>query len=191
MAFFNSELSDKFLGDKLFFEKDFILKKIEERRGLVQDLYERALNGLEYLSQLRDMGLDPIFKGGSAVQLLIPESLQRLSIDIDLAIDSSEQELSSILEQIHNKFNKKVYNFERVGTDLPPYLVLYNLYIPSWFSDTPSKIELDFLLHMPNYKTQQTPIKTFLYESDYKVQTPTINTLLGDKLTTLGPNTIG
>ncbi len=191
MAFFNSDLSDKFLGDKSYLDKDFILKKIEERGGLVQDLYERALNGLEYLSQLRDMGLDPILKGGSAVQLLIPERLQRLSIDIDLAIDCSEEEITSILKQIHNKFNKKVYNFERVETDLPANLVLYNLYIPSWFSDTPSKIELDFLLHMPNYKTQQTQIKTFLYESDYKVQTPTINALLGDKLTTLGPNTIG
>jgi len=191
MAFFNSDLSDKFLGDKSYLDKDFILKKIEERGGLVQDLYERALNGLEYLSQLRDMGLDPILKGGSAVQLLIPERLQRLSIDIDLAIDCSEEEITSILQQIHNKFNNKIYDFERVGTDLPPYLVLYNLYIPSFFSETPSKIELDFLLHMPNYKTQQTQIKTFLYESDYIVRTPTINALLGDKLTTLGPNTIG
>ncbi len=191
MVFFNSDLSDKFLGNKSYFDRNYILKKIEERRGLVRDLYERALNGLEYLSQLRDMGLDPIFKGGSAVQLLIPENLQRLSIDIDLAVGCSEKELTSILQQIHNKFNNKIYDFERVGTDLPPYLVLYNLYIPSFFSETPSKIELDFLLHMPNYKTQQTQIKTFLYESDYIVRTPTINALLGDKLTTLGPNTIG
>jgi len=191
MVFFNSDFSDKFLGDKSYFDRNYILKKIEERRGLSQDLYERALNGLEYLSQLRDMGLDPIFKGGSAVQLLIPERIQRLSIDIDLAIDSSEKELTSILQQIHNKFNNKIYNFERVGTDLPPYLVLYNLYIPSLFSDTHSKIELDFLLHRPNYKIQQTQIKSFLYKSDFKVQTPTINALLGDKLTTLGPNTIG
>ncbi len=191
MTFFNSDLSEKFIGKRSYFDRNFILKNLEERRGLTQDLYERALNGLEYLSQLRDMGLDPIFKGGSAVQLLIPESLQRLSIDIDLSIDKSEKEITSILQQIHNKFNKKIYNFERVGTKLPPYLVLYNIYIPSLFYDTPSKIELDFLLHIPNYKIQQTQIKTFLYESDYNVQTPTINALLGDKLTVFGPNTIG
>lgn len=92
---------------------------------------------------------------------------------------------------IHERFNKKLYNFERVGTNLPPYLVLYNIFIPSQFFENPSKIELDFLLHRPHYEIQKTPIKSFLYESDYKVQTPTINALLGDKLTVFGPNTIG
>ena len=112
MTFFNSDLSDKFLGKRSYFDRNIILKKLEERRGLIPDLYERALNGLEYLSQLRDMGLDPVFKGGSAVQLLIPESLQRLSIDIDLAIDNSEKEITSILQRIHNKFNNKIYNWK-------------------------------------------------------------------------------
>ncbi len=192
MVFFNSDFQEKFIGEKKYFDQEFILSQVKERNGIHQDLYERALNGLEYLSQLRDMGLDPIFKGGSAVQLLIPESLQRLSIDIDLAIGASEEEITSILKKIHNRFNKKIYNFQRVGgEDLPPYLILYNIYIPSLFFDNPSKIELDFLLHEPNYKIQNTPIKTFLYESKYSVRTPTKNALLGDKLTVICPNTIG
>lgn len=65
MTFFNSDFKDKFLGKKKYFERKFILEKLEERKGLTKDLYERALNGLEYLSQLRSMGLNPIFKGGS------------------------------------------------------------------------------------------------------------------------------
>lgn len=92
---------------------------------------------------------------------------------------------------IYENFNKKIYNFERVETKLPPNLVLYNIYIPSIFFKIPSKIELDFLLHKPNYKLQETQISTFLYESNCKVKTPTVNALLGDKLTVLGPNTIG
>ena len=192
MVFFNSSLKGKFLGDKKYFERDFILSQLNNRKGINQEIYERALNGLEYLSQMRDMGLDPIFKGGSAVQLLIPESIQRLSIDIDLVIDSTEKEITSILKLIHNKFNQKIYNFDRVGSkELPPHLVLYNIYIPSLFSENPSKIALDFLLHKPNYKIQQTPIKTFIYESNLTVKTPTINSLVGDKLTVICPNTIG
>ncbi len=192
MVFYKSEFQEKFIGEKKYFDQEFILAQVEKRNGIHQDLYERALNGLEYLDQLRDRGLDPIFKGGSAVQLLIPEGLQRLSIDIDLAINASEEEITSILKQIYNRFNKKIYNFQRVGgVDLPSYLVLYNIYIPSLFSDNPSKIELDFLLHEPNYEIQNTPIKTFLYESKYSVRAPTKNALLGDKLTVICPNTIG
>lgn len=192
MVFFNSSLKGKFLGDKKYFERDFILSQLNNRKGINQEIYERALNGLEYLSQMRNMGLDPIFKGGSAVQLLIPERIQRLSIDIDLVIDSSEEEITSTLNLIHNKFNQKIYNFDRVGSkDLPPHLILYNIYIPSLFSEELSKIALDFLLHRPNYKIQQTPIKTFIYESNLTVKTPTINSLLGDKLTVICPHTIG
>ncbi len=191
MVFFEPEFNDKFIGKSKYFEPDFIKTQIIERKGLSRDLYERALNGLEYLAQLRSMGLDPIFKGGSAVQLLIPDNLQRLSIDIDLITDKSETELTSVLRKIKEKFNKKIYSFERVGLDLPSHLILYNLDIPSLFSDKSSIIQLDFLLHNPNYKIQRTPLKTFLYESKYDVWTPTIDALIGDKLTVLGPNTIG
>ncbi len=192
MVFSDPIFKEKFFGDKKYFAREFILDQIKHKGGLTQELYERALNGLEYLSQLIDMGLDPIFKGGSAVQLLIPENIQRLSIDIDLMIDSSENEITSVLELIHKKFDQKFYNFGLVrNKDLPPHLILYNVYIPSLFYTNPSKIELDILLHKPNYKIQQTPLKTFIYKSKFTVKTPTIDALMGDKLTVICPTTIG
>jgi len=190
MVFYDSQFKGKFLGKEKYFKKEFILKQVDERKGITQDLYERALNGLEYLSQLRNMGFNPIFKGGSAVQLLIPEDIQRLSIDIDLSINSKEKDIILVLEQIYNRFNKNIYKFEKVGEPFPG-IILYNLTIPSYFSETPSRIQLDFHLHEPNYTTQQTRIKSFLYESEFDVRTPTINALIGDKLTVLGPETIG
>jgi len=190
MVFYDPKFKGKFLGKKEYFNKEFILKQIDERRGITQDLYERALNGLEYLSQLRNMGFNPIFKGGSAVQLLIPEDVQRLSIDIDLSINSTEKDIIFVLENIYNRFDKRIYKFEKVSEPFPK-IILYNLSIPSYFSETPSRIQLDFHLHEPNYAIKKTPIKTFLYESDYYVRTPTVNALIGDKLTVLGPETIG
>jgi len=190
MVFCDPMFKDKFFGRKKYFKREFILKQVNERKGITQDLYERSLNGLEYLSQLRNMEFNPIFKGGSAVQLLIPGDIQRLSIDIDLSINSTEQEIVSVLEKIHERFDRKIYKFEKVAEPLPK-VILYNLFIPSYFSETPSRIQLDFHLHEPSYATQQTPIKTFLYESDYIVRTPTVDALIGDKLTVLGPETIG
>lgn len=50
---------------------------------------------------------------------------------------------------------------------------------------------VDVLLRIPRYDIQKTPLKSSLYSSNVEVKTPTLNSMLGDKLTTLGPNTIG
>jgi len=182
---------EKFLGDARFFEEKFILSQLENRRGLQRDLYERSLNGLEYLAQLKNMGLDPIFKGGSAVQLLLPEEIQRLSIDLDLAVDISELEIVEFLKSIHSKFNERIYKFEPSNRKLPSYYRIYYVEIPSFFSKTYSKLELDFLLHTPHYQIQEARLKTFLYDSEITVKIPTVDSLIGDKLTVLAPRTIG
>lgn len=43
----------------------------------------------------------------------------------------------------------------------------------------------------PKLATQQTSLKTFFFNSTIKVTTPTVGALLGDKLSTIGPTTIG
>jgi hypothetical protein len=43
----------------------------------------------------------------------------------------------------------------------------------------------------PRYFLQSTQLKSFFYNSDITVQTPTINSILGDKLSVIGPTTIG
>jgi hypothetical protein len=43
----------------------------------------------------------------------------------------------------------------------------------------------------PDYPTTQVALRTPFYESDETVTVPTVGALLGDKLSTIGPNTVG
>jgi len=179
------------LGKKDYFMVDYINLQLSRHRGIGKELYERALNSLEYLAQLRDCGFDPIFKGGTAVQLLVPDSLQRLSIDLDFAVTSDEDNIKSFLDVVNTKYGTGMNRYERTGDSLPSHILLYNVYIPSIISKSTSKVELDFLLHEPRFKTQQVQIKTFFYECELLIRVPTVEALLGDKMTVIADGTIG
>ena len=138
---------------------------------------------LNILRSFRDCGLDPVFKGGSAIQLLLPESLQRLSVDIDLAMEGTETEISSVLDAVNSKFGKGMNPHQKSTSDLPSSFLQYKVLTPSILSDSSFIIGLDFLLHEPAYKIQNTKIKTFSYDSEVSVRVPTIEALLEDKLT--------
>jgi predicted nucleotidyltransferase component of viral defense system len=151
----------------------------------------QALNSFEFLAQLRDCGLDPLFKGGSAAQLLLPVPLQRLSIDLDFATGATSDVIESVLDAANHRYGNEKNRHERRGKDIPPYLLLYSVYFPSIVDQKETRIALDFLLHEPHYKTQRMKIKTFFYESDLQVRVPTIEALLGDKMTVIADGTIG
>jgi len=153
---------------------------------------EKAIFCLEYVGQLQQEGLDLIFKGGSALQVLLCDRWTRLSIDIDICTASSKEELETILEKIHRKFDKKAFSYtlrhREISSHIPFYL--YKIETPA-ITEKSRTILLDALGIKPKIATQQTRLKTFFYDSQEKVTTPTTGALLGDKLTTIGPTTIG
>lgn len=153
---------------------------------------EKAIFCLEYVGQLQEEGLDLIFKGGSALQVLLGTKWTRLSIDIDICTDSSREELENILEKIHYKFDKKAFSYaprkREISNRIPFYL--YRIETPA-ITERSRMILLDAMGIKPKIATQQTPLKTFFYESSVKITTATTGALLGDKLTTIGPTSIG
>jgi len=180
-------------GNPRYFEKEFILAS--GKKGIDPLLHERALHCLEYAAQLRSAGLDFVFKGGTASQLLVAEGLQRLSIDIDISTNNTEKELISVLDCISSKFKNEVYKYYKVpkkGLDKLP-LVMFNVEAPTYFpaQKADTMIKLDAILHKPTYAVEKRKVNTFYYESKIEVITPTVNSMLGDKLSTLGPKTIG
>jgi len=152
---------------------------------------EKAIFSLEYLGQLHNEGLPLIFKGGSAVQILL-EGWTRLSIDIDICTEASEEEFQAILERIYHKFNKKAFSYEprKREIDSPIPFYLYRINTPA-IAERTRTILLDAIAIKTKIATQKTLLKTFFFDSAVKVTTPTTGALLGDKLSTIGPTTIG
>jgi len=163
-------------------------------QGVINNIsnLEKAIFSLEYLGQLVKEGLDLVFKGGSAVQVFLSDKWNRLSIDIDICTGSTEKEVISVLEKIHRKFDEKAFSFSTrdrdVGDGVPFYL--YRIETPS-ITGGRRNILLDVMGIKPAFSTIQIPLRTSFFNSSAEVTIPTGGALLGDKLSTIGPTTIG
>ena len=164
--------------------------------GLINNVsnLEKAIYSLEYLGQLKRAGLDFIFKGGSAVQVVLQDKWARLSVDVDICSNVSEKELRYILDSIYSKFAKQAFTFKVrsrvIDGSVPFYLYIFEA--PSIIvSDESRSCLLDVMGVKPNYPTTQVVLKTPFYESNETIVVPTVGALLGDKLSTIGPNTVG
>ncbi|ONI48036.1 hypothetical protein AN643_03650 [Candidatus Epulonipiscioides saccharophilum] len=132
-----------------------------------------------------------MFKGGSAVQILLGDRWSRLSTDVDITTGVGHNEIKYHLSKINRKFQGKYFSYEkRRGFPSGTPFYLYRLKTMPITGD-----ERTFLLDIQgvevDYITQSTPLNSFFYESDIMVHTPTISSILGDKLSILGPSTIG
>lgn len=182
----------KTIGTPITFDPQRI-KKFQSK-GVINSIstLERAIFCLEYLGQLQEEELDLIFKGGSAVQVLLRKRWTRLSIDVDICTDSSEEELKNVLERIHRKFNRDAFSYSPRDIKLKSIIPFYSYKIETPpITDERRTILLDVMGTRPEFATFKTPLKTSFFESSVKVTTPTVGALLGDKLSTIGPTTIG
>lgn len=155
---------------------------------------EKAIFSLEYLGQLRKAGLDFIFKGGSAIQVVLGEKWIRLSVDADICSNTSQEALTEVLDSIYQKFNKDAFSFEpreiKLAGSIPFYSYIFKAPSITATEETRTCL-LDVMGIKPNYATTQLDLKTSFFDSDITLTTPTVGALLGDKLTTIGPNTMG
>jgi hypothetical protein len=185
--------TDGFIGDKNSFDGTKILAF--RSQGLDPRLLERAILCLEYVSQLRARGLEFVFKGGTACQLLLPEPIRRLSIDVDISIDFDKKVLEGSMDRIKDGFKGNGFDWRPVEMKkgLPEDLALYNISAPSLIDPGGEMvtIKLDAILYRPRYKTQRVALRTAYYNSETVVEVPVLEAMLGDKLTTLGPKTVG
>ena len=173
-------------------------KKIQELlcKGVVNNVsnLEKALFSLEYLGQLKRAGLDFVFKGGSAVQVVLADKWSRLSVDVDICSDVSEKELQDILDNVYSTFDRQVFAFKArsrvIEGAVPFYLYIFEAPSITAVGEYRSCL-LDVMGAKPNYATTQVILKTPFYGSSETITVPTLGALLGDKLSTIGPNTVG
>ena len=155
---------------------------------------EKLINALILLEQLEIKGLNLIFKGGTSLVLLLDKP-KRLSIDIDIIVPDVDIDLEGIFTEIVNDkiFSRYEINVRPAGANVPKAHYKF-FYHSTWFNKE-DFILLDILFEKTPYiETIKKPINSIFLKTEGKnveVELPSINCILGDKLTAFAPNTIG
>lgn len=156
-------------------------------------MLEKATMALELLAHLAESGIQFQFKGGTSLLLRL-NPLRRLSIDVDIVTQADPDAVRQVMESScrQNPFAGYEHDDKR-DRDLPPkkhYRVMY----PSVVENRNDHILLDVLFEpeaIPG--CEPIPIRVPFIETlrEVRVDVPSVNHLLGDKLTAFAPTTIG
>lgn len=169
-------------------------RKEKKHTKINPPILEKMINALLLLQHLVKNDLDFVFKGGTSLILLVDDG-NRFSVDIDILTIRDRKEIETIFNKIIT--NSRFINWElderrsyKAGIPKAHYKFEFN----SVFSKQTNSILLDILFEKPNYpQLQSLPIKTSWIESDEEifVTLPTVESIIGDKLTAFAPSTTG
>ena len=194
---------DALIHNKACFERETILERCTKYGFSNIKRVEMFLWDLEMFLQIQSiLGDKVVLKGGAATQFYIPIDYQRTSIDIDLLCFCNESVIQETINKIEEKFSGygDLFKFKRYipknpATKLPLYT--YYMKVPTICTeeelrDKTQEIKIEFMITDKTLNINYVKAPTiFALETDEEYQILPINDLFGDKLTTLGPNTIG
>jgi predicted nucleotidyltransferase component of viral defense system len=176
---------------------EWIEKFSASNQGADKILVEKTIRALTLLEGLANSNLNFIFKGGTALMLLQQENPKRLSIDIDIIIPNTPDDLFEILEQVsvNQGFIRVEEQNRKAGIDITKGHFKF-FYAPIHLTNQLEEyILLDILFEENPYQNViETLIKTpfLVQKGDFlSVKTPSFEDILGDKLTAFAPNTTG
>ncbi len=197
--------------ENLILEKDVFLRTEIEKRmndGGFNSLskFELFIWDLEMFLQLqRKLGEKIILKGGAATQFYVPVTSQRTSIDIDMICLASREEVHKVISEIENEFSGADDYFKfRLYEPKNPKLGLDTL--ETYFQTVPSicneqelfatkgkqEVKIEFIFSKDEYTINNIKQpELFALETEKEFNVLAFEHLFADKLTTLGPNTIG
>ena len=175
------------------FQKEWIQLRAKEAGSPNPIMLEKAIVALQLLGHLAESGLPLQFKGGTSLLLRISPA-RRLSIDIDIVTQATPSELASRLVTVSTLFPFTGYEHDtqRDG-DMPPKKH-FRFYYTSALSEKTDHVLLDVLFEQEEALHCEPVTITapfFIPEREVQVPIPSIDSLLGDKLTAFAPNTIG
>lgn len=165
-------------------------------KGTDPKILEKALQAFYLLEQLQHQGLQFTFKGGTSLLLLL-DPPRRFSIDIDIITDEGDR-IEPILDRIVSDSHFLSWepdNDRKHKSDAPiaHYKIFYRSAISQHFG--PEPILLDVLLTANPYPLlHQREIKhpwLLMGANPLSVSVPTIESIIGDKLTAFAPTTTG
>jgi Nucleotidyl transferase AbiEii toxin, Type IV TA system len=174
-------------------QRDHLVKIIDKHQRLNPRLFEKTSRALKVLEAMVLSGKPFIFKGGTALMLLLKEPT-RLSIDLDIIVEEDVSDLSDWIES----FLPEGYRLERkprVDTGIPKnhYKIHYDTVLDG--EPVEDNILIDVLFEKNRYaRVIDTPIHLGFLAMEGEpvvVRTPDLSSMLGDKLTAFGPRTVG
>lgn len=162
-----------------------------------KELLEKVIRAFALLELLVDAGAPIIFKGGSAILLLLKDNLNRLSIDVDVICPPDTSILQYLVGLESRGFLRAVQvRTDYTGKNLPVShsKVFYEVAF-AHPNSTDAFIRLD-VLYGDNPYSNIVPVPIdlpfFHHQGEpLMVNVPTREDILGDKLTAFGPNSIG
>ncbi len=175
------------------FEKPWVLKMASAMGCRNPVMLEKAIVALQLLGHLAESGLPIQFKGGTSLLLRL-NSVRRLSIDVDIVTQAKAAELRAVLDGVCKLAPLAGYEHDaKRDKELPPKKH-FKVFYPSAIESKPDFVLLDVLFerHVTPYCEPvaiQTPF--IVPTREVRVPVPTVDSLLGDKLTAFAPKTIG
>jgi hypothetical protein len=178
------------------FTKEWIngFKQQKHLKRINPPILEKMIQALSLLQQLKAHGLEFTFKGGTSLVLLLSKS-RRFSVDIDIITTQSRKEVETILDKVvaNSHFNSWALQDRRSYKEGVPK-AHYEFDYESSLNQSAHFVLLDILFEQTDYpRILSVPIQTEWIESEdvLEVAVPSIESILGDKLTAFAPNTVG
>ena len=183
------------LKNKEFLEETIKELKKENPSADLQ-LLEKTIGALYLVESLVNEGLDFIFKGGTSLVLLLNE-IKRFSVDVDIITNESKEKVRQVINNIienQNLFTMVEENIRENYASQRMDLQHYKFFFNSVTNQSEKYILLDVAFESNKYpriiekQIENTKLKV---KSNLKVKIPSIESILGDKLTVLAPRTTG
>lgn len=175
---------------------DWMTKISATNRKADKILVEKVIRALLLLEGLAKQNLDFVFKGGTALMLIL-DSSKRLSIDIDIIIEKEPKDLEKIFNDLLEPqgFIRFELQERKAATKIQKahYKFFYKPIHQTQAEE--ESILLDILFEKVGYqKIEKIPINSRFIVSDgdpITVKVPSKEDILGDKLTAFAPYTTG
>lgn len=178
--------------DNQCFTIDWPTRKRDELGGCDPVLLEKTIHAFALLDALAARGLEFTFKGGTSLLLRLSR-IRRLSIDVDIFCQEPAEKLDRLLAEIGKTPPFVGMTEDARGEHRVPARRHFRFSYKPLDLRNPAPFVLLDVVHEQNVypKVDRVPLRTALVESDGVVSVPTVEGLLGDKLTAFGPNTTG
>jgi len=168
----------------------------KKHRNVDKILTEKTIRALLLLEGLAKQNLNFVFKGGTALMLHF-NSTKRLSLDIDIILPQDIENFETILENVAESQGFLRKELQQRTTQSKIKKEHYKFFFTPLHKTNKEEeyVLLDVLYEKVNYKNLITiPVQSAFVptiDENLTVKIPSLDDILGDKLTAFAPNTTG